>query len=147
MILGVFEAHLPVLDLERSIAFYTGPLGLTLGTIDQVRRIAFCFAGGWSHTMVGLWERDPGAIHPQHIAFEIAVEDLRRAIELLKSHDITPLDFHGDPRDEPTVLAWMPAASVYFKDPDGHLLEFLARLPGAPQPERGVVPWSEWNVA
>jgi hypothetical protein len=41
----------------------------------------------------------------------------------------------------------MPAASVYFKDPDGHLLEYIARLPGAPQPERGVVPWNEWNVA
>jgi lactoylglutathione lyase len=147
MIRGLFEAHLPVLDLERSIRFYTGQLGLALGTVDEVRRIAFCFAGGWNTTMVGLWEREPGSIHHQHIAFDISLEDLQSAIAQLKNLGITPLDFHGNPNDVPTVLAWMPSASIYFKDPDGHLLEYLAKLPGAPQPERGIVPWNEWHVA
>ena len=38
----------------------------------------------------------------------------------------------------------MPAAAVYFRDPDGHLLEYLAMLNEDPQPERGIVPWSQW---
>jgi GNAT superfamily N-acetyltransferase len=42
------------------------------------------------------------------------------------------------------VVGWMPAAAVYFRDPDGHLIEYLAMLDAAPQPDRGIVPWSEW---
>jgi hypothetical protein len=37
----------------------------------------------------------------------------------------------------------MPAAAVYFRDPDGHMLEYLAMLEGAPKPELGIVPWSQ----
>ena len=33
------------------------------------------------------------------------------------------------------MIPWIPAASVYFKDPDGHSLEFIAMLPEPPQPE------------
>jgi lactoylglutathione lyase len=29
---------------------------------------------------------------------------------------------------EPSVIGWMPAAAVYFRDPDGHLLEYLPML-------------------
>jgi hypothetical protein len=39
----------------------------------------------------------------------------------------------------------MPAAAVYFRDPDGHLLEYLAMLDEAPKPDLGIVPWSEWH--
>jgi len=39
----------------------------------------------------------------------------------------------------------MPALSLYFQDPDGHSLEYLAMLTDDPQPERGVVKWSEWR--
>jgi len=42
------------------------------------------------------------------------------------------------------VLAWMPAVSVYFHDPDGNLLELLSMLPDVPRPELGVVSWSRW---
>jgi hypothetical protein len=38
----------------------------------------------------------------------------------------------------------MPAASVFFHDPDGHLLEYLAMLPHRPRPEAGMVPYGEW---
>jgi lactoylglutathione lyase len=48
------------------------------------------------------------------------------------------------PTDEPVVLAWMPAASVYFHDPDGNQLEFISMLSEDPRPELGVVPWSRW---
>jgi lactoylglutathione lyase len=36
----------------------------------------------------------------------------------------------------------MPAAAVYFRDPDGHQLEYLAMLDEEPRPDRGIVPWS-----
>ena len=56
----------------------------------------------------------------------------------LQSAGISPLDFDGQPTDEPVVLAWMPAASVYFLDPDGHLLEYIAMLEDEPRPDDGV---------
>jgi GNAT superfamily N-acetyltransferase len=40
----------------------------------------------------------------------------------------------------------MPAAAVYFRDPDGHLVEYLAMLPDLPRVERGIVSWSEWRT-
>jgi lactoylglutathione lyase len=48
---------------------------------------------------------------------------------------VEPLDFHGQPTNEPSVIGWMPAASVFFNDPDGHLLEYLAMPPHEPRPE------------
>jgi hypothetical protein len=42
------------------------------------------------------------------------------------------------------VIGWIPAASVFFNDSDGHLLEFLLILPHEPRPDAGVVPYSEW---
>jgi GNAT superfamily N-acetyltransferase len=41
----------------------------------------------------------------------------------------------------------MPAAAVYFHDPDGHQLEYLAMLPGPARPEVGIVSWSQWTSA
>jgi lactoylglutathione lyase len=43
------------------------------------------------------------------------------------------------------VLCWMPAASVYFDDPDGHSLEFIAMLPDRPRPDLGRLSWSDWR--
>jgi lactoylglutathione lyase len=37
----------------------------------------------------------------------------------------------------------MPAAAVYFRDPDGHMLEYLAMLEGPQRPELGIVGWSQ----
>jgi lactoylglutathione lyase len=57
---------------------------------------------------------------------------------------VTPRSFDGAPTEEPSVLGWMPAAAVYFDDPDGHGLEYLAMLPDRPAPAAGVVPYSVW---
>ena len=43
------------------------------------------------------------------------------------------------------VFAWMPAISIYFKDPDNHVLEFIAMLEGKPQPELGIMSYEEWT--
>jgi lactoylglutathione lyase len=67
------------------------------------------------------------------------------APERLRARGVTPLSFLGAETCEPDVLSWMPAAAVYFEDPDGHLLEYLAMLDDEPRPDAGVVPWSEWD--
>ena len=40
----------------------------------------------------------------------------------------------------------MPAAAVYFRDPDGHLLEYIAMLDAQPTPDDGVLTWREWTL-
>jgi hypothetical protein len=37
----------------------------------------------------------------------------------------------------------MPAAAIYFHDPDRHQLEYLAMLDSPARPELGIVPWSQ----
>ena len=81
-----------------------------------------------------------------HTAFEVSVEDVLRAPDELRAAGLTPLDLDSQPTDEPVVLAWMPAVAIYFHDPDGNLLEYLAMLPDAPRAELGVLPWSRWQV-
>ena len=143
---ALFESHLTVTDLQRSISFYGGVLGLELAKVFPERKVAFYWIGGPGNSMLGLWEVGTG---PQrlnlHIAFQSDLRDLLEAPARLRSAGIVPLDFDGAPAEEPVVLAWMPAASLFFRDPDGNLLELLSMLPDPPQPELGVVRWSSWH--
>lgn len=143
---GVFEAHLAVTNLDLAIAFYRDTVGLHLAHTSTLPRAAFFWVGSAGKSMLGLWEGEPLPFHKiRHTAFEVALSDLRDAPARLKKAGVIPLDFDGLPTNEPVVLAWMPAASIYFNDPDGNLLEFIAMLPDTPQPEAGVVRWSEWK--
>jgi ribosomal protein S18 acetylase RimI-like enzyme len=95
--------------------------------------------------MLGLWvERAPLTLS-LHVAFRASVADVLRACERLRSAGVTPLSFFATETDEPSVIGWMPAAAVYFRDPDGHLLEYLAMLDARPRPDVGIVPWSQWT--
>jgi lactoylglutathione lyase len=141
----LFESHLIVADLDASIAFYRDRLGLELAHVVPGRRAAFFWIGGRGNSMLGLWQ---GGAGPQkvttHVAFATTAEDVLAAPKRLRSAGIVALDFDGRPTDEPVVLAWMPAVAVYFLDPDGHLLEYIAMLDGEPRPEEGVVEWRTW---
>ena len=53
-------------------------------------------------------------------------------------------NFFNDGTKMPVVFCWMPAVSIYFDDPDGHLLEFIAVLKGKGRPDLGVVTYDEW---
>jgi lactoylglutathione lyase len=143
---ALFETHLTVSDLERARSFYEGKLHLELAHYLPDRRVAFYWLGGAGTSMLGLWE---AGASPQrmslHTAFRTDLPNLLDSPRQLRAAGIVPLDFFGNPSDEATVLAWMPAASVYFHDPDGNLLEFLTMLQETPQPELGVVPWSRWK--
>jgi lactoylglutathione lyase len=142
----LFEAHLVVAELDASIAFYRDRVGLELAHVTAARQAAFFWVGSRGTTMLGLWI---GGYAPQktttHIAFVARRDDVIAAPRALQSAGITPLDFDGRPTEEPVVLAWMPAASIYFHDPDGHLLEYIAMLAEDPRPDLGVLRWHEWT--
>jgi lactoylglutathione lyase len=144
----LFEAHLLVADLDASIAFYRDRLGLELAQVIPARRAAFFWIGSRGNSMLGLWGRGAG---PQkttsHIAFATSPEAVIAAPRALQSVGILALDFDAHSTKEPVVLAWMPAVAVYFLDPDGHLLEYIAMLPDEPRPDAGVVSWSAWTRA
>lgn len=142
----LFEAHLIVSDLQASIAFYRDRLGLELAQMFPERRAAFFWVGAHGTSMLGLWQAGAG---PQktttHIAFAARLDDVVAGPLRLRAAGIAALDFDGRPTDEPVVLAWMPAVAVYFVDPDGHLLEYIAMLEEEPRPGEGVVKWRTWR--
>jgi len=144
----LFEVHMIVSDLDRAVAFYRDALGLRLAYILPARQAAFFWIGAAGNAMLGLWTAGPA---PQkltlHTAFRVSLADVVEAPQALRAAGIIPLDFDDRPADQPIVFAWMPAASVFFRDPDGNLLEYIAMLPHEPRPEYGIVTWEMWEVA
>lgn len=146
MINGLFETHINVSDLDRSIAFYRDVLGLEMGRRETDRRVAFLWMGGWGEAMLGLWEKPPGEVIPQHFAFRSTIDEvLGKSVAWLEERGLDCHNFLNDGSKRPMVFAWMPAVAIYFEDPDGHLLELIAMLPGAPRAEAGVISWERWQ--
>jgi lactoylglutathione lyase len=144
---GLFETHLTVSDLGRSVAFYRDVVGLPLALELPERGAAFFWIGGPGEAMLGLWSLGSAPLgFSLHVAFTATLEDVLIACERLRALGVTPLSFDGVETDQPSVIAWMPAAAVYFRDPDGHLLEYLAMLDAPPDPERGILTWSQWTA-
>ena len=113
---GVYEIAIKVRELARSEAFYKDVLGLKEGLRDDKRNWIFLYVGG-NAGMVVLQE-DKGDWPKQHFAFTVSDQDLEQAAALLQERGVDV--------SAPVHHEWMNATSVYFEDPDGHDLEFIA---------------------
>ena len=97
--------------------------------------------------MLGLWSLGSAPMGLSlHVALKASLGDVLGACDALRSHGVTPLSFFGGETTEPSVIGWMPAATVYFRDPDGHLIEYLTMLEEPARADRGIVPWSDWKT-
>jgi lactoylglutathione lyase len=142
---SLFEAHLPVADVARAVRFYRDVVGLEVAYDDAERGMAFLWVGEPGDAMLGLWSLGTAPMGMRlHVAFAAELDEVLRAPGALAAAGVEPLSFFREPAEEPSVIGWMPAAAVYFHDPDGHMLEYLAMLDAPPRPEAGIVTWSEW---
>lgn len=142
---GLYETHLHVESLERSIIFYEDVLGLELCHFEEERRIAFFWIGNKQDAILGLWEKPKEEIETGYFTFRCEKEFiLNEAVSFLKSHNIQPYNFLKDGKDTPMVFAWMPALAIYFHDLDGNELEFISILNGKARPELGVIKYDTW---
>jgi lactoylglutathione lyase len=145
-ITGLFETHINVFDLERSRRFYEDVLGLELGIFQPARHLAIYWLGARGEAMLGLWEKPRDQIFEQHFAFRTTLGHMRTIRAYLTERGLAYQNFLNDGTDSLHVFGWMPAVSVYFRDPDGHSLELISMLPDAPRPELGVIPWERWEA-
>lgn len=145
MVKGLFETHLYVENLEKSVEFYKNMPGLTQCHFEEERRVAFFWIGKPREAMLGIWEKPKEQVQARHFAFRCDVEDvLYKSVDFLKERNLMPYNFLKDGTESPMVFAWMPAVAIYFNDPDGHILEFIAILNGKARPEAGVISYEEW---
>lgn len=146
MIQELFETHINVSDLARSVAFYRDVMELDFAYEQPERKVAFFWMGGHNRTMLGVWEKPAEQIQRQHFAFRISVDDMHHAKQHLLDKGLNPRNFLKDGTQEPMVFGWMPAVAIYFEDPDGHSLEYIAPLDAEPRPDLGVISWAEWQA-
>ena len=125
MIKGLYEAHLPVSNLKRSIEFYQ-KLGLELAGQDE--DTAFFWIEK-KKSWLGLWESEENKLpyHPsiKHIAFRVDYSSMKKAVSWLHSKNITAVPFGGRESVEPFVRPNQGNVSVYFEDLDGNSLELM----------------------
>ncbi|AST93676.1 extradiol dioxygenase [Sutcliffiella cohnii] len=125
MIKGLFEAHLPVSNLEKAKEFYKS-LNLELAWEDE--DTAFFWIEK-EKSWLGLWEGEEveTPYHPslRHIAFRVDYEFMKDSLNWLEERNINAVPFGKRTSVEPFVRPNQGNASVYFQDPDGNSLEFM----------------------
>jgi catechol 2,3-dioxygenase-like lactoylglutathione lyase family enzyme len=149
LIKGLYEAHLPVRDLNRSVEFYK-KLGLELWF--QEENIAFFWIIP-KESCLGLWvcdiskERDPSSFpgNGRHIAFWIDFDDIKKAKEWLENRGIVIKGHGGLKPIEPIVRPHLQNSSIYFNDPDENNLELICNLPDSKKEPRRLIYLSEWE--
>jgi catechol 2,3-dioxygenase-like lactoylglutathione lyase family enzyme len=148
MIKGLYEAHLPVSNISKSIAFYSS-LGLELAHQGEAVTFFWIEKG---KSWLGLWETEKveTPYHPslRHIAFHVELNDLTAAKEWLEKRGINVREaFNFAPEQQPIVLPNNPQshAALYFNDPDGNSLEFIAPLKIDEEIDFKMMELTEWN--
>lgn len=120
---GIDHVAFNVLDLTRSLEFYTKVLGLKVTEREYSKPGIeyFLDCGG---SLVGLIQGkeegrhllQDGGVGGNHVAFRVSTKDFDRVIEELKAQKV-PITF-----SKKREKSW----SVYFLDPDGNKLEITA---------------------
>ena len=133
----LYETHLPVSSTERSSAFYIDAVGLRFAYRDPERDIVFPWIGENRVSMLGLW--GPGTaygtpLHRVHLAIAVSLPDLLASGKRLNELGVATYGFAKVETIEPSVIGWMPSAQLYFRDLDGHTIEFIALLDEEPDP-------------
>jgi catechol 2,3-dioxygenase-like lactoylglutathione lyase family enzyme len=126
----LYEAHLPVADTDAAQRFYIEIVGLQFARRDPTRDIVFLWAGANRRSMLGLWGTSTTLgreLRKRHIAFAVSLSELLAGGERLNASGIQTQNFAGEKTTEPSVIGWMPSAQLYFRDRDGHPLEFIGR--------------------
>src|SRR5438105_2220166 len=135
----LYEAHLPVSDTKIAQRFYVEIGGLRFAHRDLTRDVVFLWAGSDTRSMPGLWGPSTtlgSEFHKCHIAFNVSLDELLAAGERLNAAGIQTQNFAGEKTTEPSVIGWMPSASLTFRDRDGHSLELISLPAESPAPQR-----------
>jgi lactoylglutathione lyase len=131
----LYETHLPVTSTDKSAKFYVEIVGLEFAYRDPSRDLVFLWIGTGKRSMLGLW--GPATAYGHHLyqchfAIALSLPDLLVAAKRLNRLGVSTWNFAEDETTEPSVIGWMPSAQIYFRDPDGHCVEFIALLEDAP---------------
>jgi len=91
---NIFEAHIIVRDLQRSVAFYRDVLGLEVGIEQPERPAAFFWVGGRGRSMLGIFTLGswPTQMMQHHLSFQVKLEDLLTAPQRLRAVGLAPRD-------------------------------------------------------
>lgn len=154
---GVNHVALVCSDMARTVDFYSGVLGMPLIKTVELRDGLgqhFFFDIGNGDSLAFFWfangaEGIPGVSHPaalpgrgsltsgvgsmNHLAFSVPAERIDGYVEVLRARGVECLDVanHDDsgtgitPEFHPGVFV----RSIYFRDPDGHILEITTPTP------------------
>jgi catechol 2,3-dioxygenase-like lactoylglutathione lyase family enzyme len=108
---------LNVTDVERSLAFYTGPLGLEPVRVEEWRagKVPFPSVRVTPSTIIDLFSRPRGESNVDHICLVVDPLDWQQVID---SGRFTVLD-----GPVPRFGARGDAQSLYVQDPDGNTVE------------------------
>jgi lactoylglutathione lyase len=145
--MNLYETHLAVRNTQTSKAFYLEIVQLSFAYRDPKRDIVFLWIGENRASMLGLWGPDTAYgshFYQSHLAIAVSLSELLSAGERLNRLNVPTYDFARTETTEPSVIGWMPSAQVYFRDPDGHLIEFITLLDEDPDSEF-IGSLSEWK--
>ena len=134
----LYETHLPVQRTEVSQRFYIDVVSLEFAYRDPARDVVFLWIGSNRRSMLGLWGPSTtrgSDFHKCHFAIALSLPELLASGKRLAASGIACQNFLSEKTTEPSVIGWMPSAQLYFPDPDGHSLEFIALLDDTPDPD------------
>ncbi len=68
------------------------------------------------------------------ISSQVNINDLFNITNILRSKEIIPLNIYEVKTDDPTMILLIPSASICFRAPGGHLLDYLVLVEEEPGP-------------